>query len=64
MQDTKFVTYRIRIVAGQISQSVKMTSTQGKSYVVVTGNTAVGLLTPVTRIVASQSHCLLELMYT
>lgn len=57
MKDKKFIAYRIRIFADQTSQLVKMASTQAISYVVVTGNTTVGLSTPITRIIASQFIC-------
>jgi predicted ATP-dependent serine protease len=63
MQVEKFVAYRICIVAGQISQSVNITSTHVTSRVVVTGDTTVGVSTLITRVTASQSQWLLALIY-
>jgi len=52
-------------VAGQFSQLKKMTSTQGIScVVVVTGDTNIGLLTLITKVIVSQSQCSLALIYT
>jgi hypothetical protein len=63
MQVKKFVAYRISIVAGQISQSVNMTSTHVILRVVVTRDTTVDLSTLITRVTVSQSQCLLALTY-
>jgi hypothetical protein len=63
MQVKKIVAYRIRIVAGQISQSVNMTSTHVISRVVVTRDTTLGPSTLITRVTLSQSQCLLALIY-
>ena len=54
----------IVIVAGQISQSLNMTCTRNiHGVVVVTADTNVGILTLITKVIVSQSHCLLALTY-
>jgi hypothetical protein len=48
-------------VAGQISQTGNMTSTQGISRVLVTGVTSVGQSTLITEVTVSHLRCLLAL---